>query len=102
MSILKKDINPRMRASEPNLRHVNDQGEISVLFAPISENIESEANNSQSEFEWNYSNDASNFIVSIYNARKFSSTLNIYYFSNLILKCYFVNFILRIFKKDYF
>ncbi|GFX22693.1 uncharacterized protein TNCV_2994281 [Trichonephila clavipes] len=54
MSISKKDINPRMRASASNIRSVDDQGEISVLFAPISDNIDSfEDPSSVSEYEWN-------------------------------------------------
>ncbi|XP_035213808.1 uncharacterized protein LOC118187657 isoform X2 [Stegodyphus dumicola] len=63
MSVSKKDINPRMRSSEPNLRNIEQSGEISVLFAPIAENLDpSDDHSSISEFEWNYFRDDSAFI----------------------------------------
>ncbi|KAG8194648.1 hypothetical protein JTE90_003121 [Oedothorax gibbosus] len=60
MSVSKKDINPRMRSSAPNLRNNEEQGEISVLFAPINDNLEMADNNS--EFEWNYYRENKTFI----------------------------------------
>ncbi|KFM64446.1 hypothetical protein X975_09834, partial [Stegodyphus mimosarum] len=63
MSVSKKDINPQMRSSEPNLRNIEQSGEISVLFAPIAENLDpSDDHSSVSEFEWNYFRDDSAFI----------------------------------------
>lgn len=61
MSISKRDINPHVQASEPSIRPSDHQGEISVLFSPITENV-TQRNNSMSEFEWNYVNDDRPFI----------------------------------------
>ncbi|GFY41882.1 uncharacterized protein TNIN_290451 [Trichonephila inaurata madagascariensis] len=63
MSISKKDINPRMQASASNIRSVDDQGEISVLFAPISDNMDSfQDPSSVSEYEWNQFREDKTFI----------------------------------------
>ncbi|GFQ78912.1 uncharacterized protein TNCT_499151 [Trichonephila clavata] len=63
ISISKKDINPRIRASASNIRSVDDQGEISVLFAPISDNMDSfEDPSSVSEYEWNQFREDKTFI----------------------------------------
>ncbi|CAL1283914.1 unnamed protein product [Larinioides sclopetarius] len=63
MSVSKKDINPRMRVSAPNIRNVNQQGEISVLFAPITDNVDTtDDQSSVSEFEWNYFREDKAFI----------------------------------------
>ncbi|GIY24963.1 uncharacterized protein CEXT_351801 [Caerostris extrusa] len=62
MSVSKKDINPRMRASAPNIRNV-DQQEISVLFSPVTNNLGYRDDQSvASDFEWNYNREDKSFI----------------------------------------
>ncbi|XP_055940195.1 uncharacterized protein LOC129969585 isoform X2 [Argiope bruennichi] len=76
MSVSKKDINPRMRVSAPNIRNVNQQGEISVLFAPITDNVDAvaEDQSSVSEFEWNYFREDKAFIP-VHRVIKASKTM---------------------------
>ncbi|GIY24971.1 uncharacterized protein CEXT_351841 [Caerostris extrusa] len=62
MSVSKKN-NLRMRASSPNIRNVDPQGEISVLFSPITNNMDYiDDQSSVSDFEWNYVQEDKSFI----------------------------------------
>ncbi|GIY56072.1 uncharacterized protein CDAR_413861 [Caerostris darwini] len=62
MSVSKKN-NLRIRASSPNIRNVDPQGEISVLFSPITNNMDYiDDQSSVSDFEWNYVQEDKSFI----------------------------------------